>query len=123
LVADIVEISRGIVGNVRPQTSLKLDEGLPVQAMRDLETKYYLRISVADRPGVLAQIAEILGDLQISISSVIQKEADEVAQLAELVLTTHRARESSMQEAVKLLQGLEVVDEVGNMVRIEEFDE
>jgi homoserine dehydrogenase len=77
---------------------------------------------VADRPGVLAQIATVLGDLRISISSVIQKETDEVARRAELVLTTHRAKEASVQQAVRLLEALEVVNEVGNVVRIEEWD-
>ena len=121
VVADIVDIARNIVGNMRPPESLRLDEDVTLRPMQELETKYYLRMSVVDRPGVLAQITEVLGDLRISISSVIQKETDDVAQRAELVLMTHRAREDSMQQAVQRLQLLEVVQEIGNLVRVEEL--
>ena len=123
VIADIVDIARGIVARVKSPTSLSLDENIRVKPMLELETKYYLRVNVADRPGVLAQISKVLGDLQISISSVIQKETDDVAQRAELVLTTHRAKEASMQRALQLLEELDVVSEVGNMVRVEEWEE
>ena len=89
--------------------------------MRDLETKYYLRMNVSDSPGVLSQITKILGELQISISSVIQKEADDVAHTAEIVLMTHLAKEDSMQRALESLRGLQSVDEIGNMVRVEDW--
>ena len=121
VVADVVDIARNVAGNVIPPASLTLSEDMSISPMSDLETKYYLRLGVADRPGVLAQISKVLGDLQISIASVLQKETDEVAQAAELVLMTHRAREASMQQAVRLLEELEVVDEVGNLVRVEEW--
>ncbi len=91
--------------------------------MSELESKYYLRMNVADRPGVLAQISKVLGDMGISISSVIQKETDDLGQRAELVLMTHRAGEASMQQALELLQDLDVVQDIGNMVRVEEWGE
>lgn len=122
VVADIVDIARNLVGDVVPPAPLELSEDLRLRPIRELETKYYLRLNVADRPGVLAQIASVLGDLNISIASVIQKETDEVAQRAEIVLMTHRAEEDSMQRAIQLLEGLDVVSEVGNMVRVEEWD-
>ena len=123
LVADIVDISRNIVADARPPASLRLDEEIVVRPMPDLETKYYLRMSVADHPGVLAQITKTLGDLRISISSVIQKQTDEAAQRAEIVMMTHKANEASMQRAIRLLEELEAVHEVGNMVRVEDWDE
>ena len=88
--------------------------------MSELETKYYLRLSVADQPGVFAQIAKLLGDLEISIASVIQKETDEIAQRTEIVLMTHKAKEEAMQKAVQLLEHLEVVNELGNLIRVED---
>ena len=122
VVADIVDIARNLAGDVVPPEPLELSEDVRVRPIRELETKYYLRLNVADRPGVLAKIASVLGDLNISIASVIQKETDEVAQRAEIVLMTHRAEEDSMQRAIQLLEGLDVVSEVGNMVRVEEWD-
>jgi hypothetical protein len=59
--------------------------------------------------------------LSISIDSVIQKQTDATAQRAELVLMTHLTLESSMQQALRLLRDLEIVQEVGNMVRVEEW--
>ena len=121
VVADIVDIARNLAGNVVPPSPISLDETLAIRPMPELETKYYLRLNVADRPGVFAQIATTLGDLSISIASVIQKEADEAAHRAEIVLMTHRAKEAAIQEALRLLDGLDVVNEVGNLVRVEEW--
>jgi homoserine dehydrogenase len=78
---------------------------------------------VADRPGVLAQISQVLGDQHISISSVIQKEADPDAKSAEIVITTHPAQERSMQNAMVELSNLAVVKEIGNLVRIEDLND
>jgi homoserine dehydrogenase len=122
VVADIVDAARSLAGETAPPLALNLSEDVRIRPMSELETKYYLRLSVADRPGVLAQIAGVLGAMDISIASVIQKEADEVAQTAEIVLMTHRAREASMQQALRMLEELEVVAAVGNMVRVEEWD-
>ena len=121
VLADIVGIARNIVGKVTPPTPLKLSEDIGVRPILDIETKYYLRLNVADRPGVFAQIAKLLGDLGISIASVIQKGSDEAAQRAEIVLMTHKAKEASMQQALKLFGDLEAVNEVGNLVRVEEW--
>ncbi len=120
VIADIVDIARDIVGDVTPPVPMELSEDVRIRPIAELETKYYLRLIVADRPGVFARIARVLGDADISIASVIQKETDDVARRAEIVLMTHRARESSMQDAIRLLTDLDVVNEVGNMVRVEE---
>ena len=61
----------------------------------------------------------LLGDHQISISSVIQKEADSAAQTAEIVIMTHPAQEKAMQQALDELTHLAVVKEIGNFVRVE----
>lgn len=76
-------------------------------------------IHVADRPGVLAQMARILGDRQISIASVIQKEADPQAGTAEIVMMTHPARDAAVRAALDELERLDVVKEIGTWVRVE----
>ena len=70
-----------------------------IRSIDDLECQYFLRLNIADRPGVLAQIARILGDQNISIASVLQKDANPEAQTAEIVITTHPARELWVQRA------------------------
>ncbi|MEE8174637.1 MAG: ACT domain-containing protein, partial [Dehalococcoidia bacterium] len=90
-----------------------------IRPMSEIRTRYYLRMSVADHPGVLAQISKTLGDNLISISSVIQKGTDESAQTAEMVIMTHPAQEQAMQRALREMEGLAVVQEISNFVRVE----
>ena len=84
-----------------------------------VETRYYLRMNVADRPGVLAQISKVLGDNLISISSVIQKMTDTTNQTAEIVIMTHPAQEKGMQKALSELTQMDIVNEIGNFIRVE----
>jgi homoserine dehydrogenase len=88
--------------------------------MSDVETRFYIRLSIADKPGGLAQISKVLGDSQISIASAIQKNADIEVQAAEIVLMTHPAKESAMQQAMKELDNLAVVNEISNLIRVED---
>jgi len=119
VISDIVSEARDIVLNVGNRFQVKLDSGALIKPMSEIETRYYLRMNVADRPGVLAQITKVLGDHQISISSVIQKEADSATRTAEAVLMTHPAQEKAMQQALDELTHLTVVKEIGNFVRVE----
>lgn len=121
VIADIVDIARNLAGNVTPPPIGELSERTHVQPISELRTRYYIRLTATDRPGVLAQVGGVLGNRNISIASAIQKETDEVAQRAEIVLMTHRANESDMQQAIRELEALDTVAEVGNMVRVEEW--
>ena len=69
---------------------------------------------------MLAQISRILGDLGISIASVLQKDTFPQDRTAELVITTHPSREASVQEALRQVGSLAVVNRVSNMLRMEE---
>jgi homoserine dehydrogenase len=69
---------------------------------------------------VLAQIAQVLGDGQISIAAVLQRDTHPETESAEIVITTHPANEASMQNALKAMAGLDQVRRVSNMIRIEE---
>ena len=121
VVADILEIARNVVNGVRAPYETAPQDDKVIEPISELVTKYYLRLVVPDHPGVLAQIASVFAGLQISIASVIQKETDEDGGAAELVMMTHNAKEASMQQALKGLQGLEVVEEIGNLIRVEEW--
>jgi homoserine dehydrogenase len=119
VIADTVSAAQDIALGAGSRTRWKLETGKVIKPMSEIETRYYLRVKVADRPGVLAQIAKVLGDHQISILSVIQKEVDSVARTAEIVIMTHPAREEAMQLALKELRQLAVVEEIRNFVRVE----
>ena len=120
VVADIASAAQDIIYGVGSRVRWKLQPGKVIKPMSDLETKYYLRINVADRPGVLAQISKILGDHLISISLVIQKMTDSVARIAEIVIMTHPAKEAAMQQALEEVTRLPVVNEISNFIRVEE---
>jgi homoserine dehydrogenase len=119
VVADIVASAREIRLGVAAGSGWRLKEGRVIKPMSDVITRYYLRLNIADRPGVLAQIARVLGEHQISISSAIQKLADPVAETAEIVIITHRAQEKNMQSAISEFGKLTVVKEIGSFVRVE----
>ena len=119
VVADIVSSAQDISFGVGNRIKWKLESGKRIKPMAEIETRYYLRMNCADRPGVLAQISKILGDLKISIASAIQKEADIVAQSAEVVLMTHPSQEKAMQQALGKIAQLEAVKEISNFIRVE----
>ena len=119
VIANVVSAAQDIVLGVGSRARWKLEPGKRIRSMSEIETRYYLRLNVADRPGVLAQISKVLGDHLISIASVIQKETDSLAQTAELVIMTHPAKESAMQPALEMLAQLNVVKEVSNFIRVE----
>ena len=85
-----------------------------------IATQYYLRISVQDRPGVLAQVAGILGALDIGISSMIQPESAE-GEDASLVLMVHDATNGQMVRAVERIAALECVIKAPQVLRVENF--
>jgi homoserine dehydrogenase len=88
----------------------------PVLAIGDVETSYYLRMRVLDRPGVLADITRILADREISIEAMIQKEPSEGAEQTDIILLTHRSVERGVVEAIARIEALPTVR--GKVVRI-----
>ena len=119
VIADIVaaaqEFRRGVAG----RRGWRFDSGRVIKPMSEVEARYYLRLNIADRPGVLAQIARVLGNHEISISSAIQKLSDSLEETAEIVVITHSAPEKAMQAALNELAALPVVKEISNFVRVE----
>ncbi len=120
VLGDLVETARLVRDDAAPAGPRELSQHLGLRPIDALRTRYYIRLIVADQAGVLAQIARALGDENISIASVLQKDADEETQSAEIVIMTHPALESSVQRALLAIGGLDPVRRVGNMLRVEE---
>lgn len=123
IMADVMDAAHSVAaakaGRRGDRLPWRAGQPLPIRPMADLTTRYYLRMEVADQPGVLGQIARCFGDHSVSIASVIQKESDKVAQTAELVIMTHIAREESVQRTIKEVGKLAVVNRIGNLLRVE----
>lgn len=119
VVADLLDLAQAIVLGTRERKYWGLDSDVPVLGLDALESRYYLRVTVTDQPGVLAQIAHVLGANRVSIAAVNQKESDTGDGSAELVIMTHRARESAMRSAIDEIRALPVVVQVSSFLRVE----
>ena len=125
VVGDLIEVVRKMGSQSRSSVSQEWagpgnGAALTVRPIGDLQARYYIRLDVADNPGVLAQIAQVLGDGEISIAAVLQRDTDAEAGSAEIVITTHPAKGASMQDALQIMAGLSQVRRVSNVIRIEE---
>jgi homoserine dehydrogenase len=120
VVADVLNVAHGIAQGAPERFVWREDPAAAIMPMDEVRTRYYLRLRVADRAGVLAKITRVLGETYgISIASIIQKEANEADQTAEIVIMTHEAREADMRAALAEVGRLEVVTEVGTFLRVQ----
>lgn len=119
VLADVLDISRSLAEGAQPRWDPGHWRSGETLGLGALETRYYLRMTVVDQPGVLAQIARVLGEAKVSIAAVDQRETDQERGTAELALMTHRARELAVTGAIDTLQGLDEVIEVNAMLRVE----
>ena len=95
------------------------EEATSIVPIHGIQLRYYLRLLVSDRPGVLEQIARILAVEGISISSMIQLERDFQGGSVPLVFVTHEAREAAMQKAVTAIDALDAVKDEVRLIRME----
>ena len=121
VIADVVDIVRALTSdpeNRVPHLAFQPNElsDISVLPMEEVETAYYLRMQAIDRPGVLAEVTAILGDLGISIEAILQKEPEEGASHVPIIFLTQRVQEKNMNEAIAKIQNLDVID--GEITRI-----
>lgn len=121
VISDLIDIARN--GKNSPMLGFKKileGEGFSLMNSSEIETKYYVRMKVLDKIGVLAKIATILGDYNISIDSFLQK-ADRVdKELATMLFSTHTCKELDIQNAISELGDLDFCKEQPAMIRIED---
>jgi len=117
VVADIMDIARGV--RYKPFTLPVAQLAcLPFSGMDNLRCSYYLRLSVTDKPGVLAEVTGIFKDERISLRSFLQH-SHQPGETVQLVLTTHDTQESAMLRAMAAIAALGSVKEEPHMIRIE----
>jgi homoserine dehydrogenase len=121
VVSDILEVSRNLLSRSTGGAPLRLPTlhaERRIRAPGELRSRYYLRFGVVDRPGVLAQLATILGEHDISISEVVQEGARQENRPVAVVVTTHVAREADVQQALKRIDALDTVLDKTRLLRI-----
>ncbi|MDK9713319.1 MAG: homoserine dehydrogenase [Sulfuritalea sp.] len=96
-------------------------EDTPILPLSEVETSYYLRLRVEDKPGVLADITRILADQQISIDAMIQREPAEGESQTDIIMLTHITREKNVDAAISRIEALPVVKKRVIRLRMEEL--
>ncbi len=121
VIADLVDVTRMATAdpeNRVPHLAFQPDAvaAAPILPMAEVESGYYLRLRVEDKPGVLADITRILADQQISIDAMIQREPAEGEQQTDIILLTHVVRERQIDAAIARIEALPVV--TGKLIRL-----
>jgi homoserine dehydrogenase len=117
VVGDIMDVCRNLRHGSTGRVSCTCFEHRSMQPIAEVETRHYLRMTVQDKPKVLAAIATVLGDNGISIESVVQKATH--SGLAEIVWVTHEAAGLQVTQALEEIKRLPVVLNVANWLRVE----
>lgn len=117
VVGDIISAARNLRYGMSGRIGCTCFEHKRIKPITEVESKFYIRISVKDRPGVLASISGVFGNTNVSLASVIQKRLE--GDFAELVLITHKVQEANLWDALAVIGGLSVVAEVGSVIRVE----
>jgi len=121
VMGDVVMAARNRVHGGRGPRESKYAQ-LPIAPMGTICTRYYVSMTVKDRPGVLASVATEFGKREVSIAEVRQEgilDAHGQAAGARIVVVTHRATDAALSDTVTALAGLEAVQEVNSVLRLE----
>ncbi|MCB5191726.1 homoserine dehydrogenase [Methylobacillus arboreus] len=126
VVADLVDVTRTHTTDAHqrvPHLAFQPDQlvDLPILAIGEVSSAYYLRLRAVDKPGVLADVTRILGDRQISIDAMIQKEPQEGEDQADIIILTHVTIEKNMNDAIAAIEALPAISGSVTRLRMEEL--
>jgi homoserine dehydrogenase len=121
VIADLVDITRLATADPEhrvPHLAFQPNALTDIQIlpMSEITTSYYLRMHVADQPGVLAELTRILADGSISIDAMMQKEPAEGETHTDIIMLTHQTQEKNVEAAIAKMEALSTV--VGKVTRI-----
>jgi homoserine dehydrogenase len=127
VIADLVDVTRMHTADPEHRVphlafqpgSISDVKDVPILPMAEVETSYYLRLRVEDKPGVLADITRILADQQISIDAMIQREPGEGEEQTDIIMLTHLTREKNVNAAIVKMEALPVVKRKVIRLRLE----
>ncbi len=119
VVSDVLAICRDAKSPRCRSLSQWTERKLPIVPVEDIESRYYIRITALDEPGVMAKVSGVLGSKNISLSALLQHES-EPAKPVPVIIMTHMAREGSVREALAQIAELDVVSETPVCIRVAE---
>jgi len=119
VVSDVLNVASGWYGLAFEKMQLTPDrhESATLLDQDALRSRFYVRVNALDVPGTMAQVTHVLGEHDISLSTVLQHEAD-AGRFVPVVITTHEARQGDVTQALKHIKALEVIEGEPEMLRI-----
>ena len=127
VIGDLIDVARALSSDPSsrvPMLAFQADATteLPILPIDEVQTSYYLRLRVADEPGVLADVTRILADSRISINAMLQREPAEGENATDIVLLTHQTIEGQLRAAVSRIEALPTVLAKLILIRLEELN-
>lgn len=116
VVGDLFDIVRNIQAGCCGRIGCTCYKEIPVKSMDQIESKYFIRMQVEDRFGVLASVASVFGNNGVSIAQVIQQKKRETT--AEIVLITDSVEERHLKDAMKVFEGMSIIREISSLIRV-----
>ena len=116
VMGDLVDVARHIVNGSLGCSSCTCYKNIPVKKIGECESRFFMRIQVEDRPGVLASIASVLGNNGVSIAQLVQK--TRMPGTAELVIITDQVAERHFQDALTIFCSMSTVQKVSSLIRV-----
>lgn len=119
VIGDLMKAGRHLLHGTAGLNHRKILRRKAVKPIAEVETAFYARIQVYDRPGVFGRIANLLGDHDVSLS-LVRQPARSKEPLAEIVIVTHRVVEQNFRAAMAAIEALDVVDHISSIIRVED---
>lgn len=115
IMGDVIDVARDLEYGCTGRISCTCYKTIPVKEFGEVENKFFLRMQVKNQPGVLACIAKVFGDHQVSIARVVQKNAR--SERAELVIVTDKVKEDYLKDALQELECMDPIFEISSIIR------
>lgn len=116
IVGDVFDIARNIRYQCSGRISCTCYKELPIKQIGDIRSRYFLRMQVDDKPGVLASVASVLANNSVSIAQVIQKAKS--SETAEIVVITDSVEERHFNDSLAIFQGMSVIRKISSVIRV-----
>lgn len=116
VMGDIIDVTRNIVYNCNGRVGCTCHKNIPIKNIADTESKYFLRMQVEDKAGVLASVASVLGNNDVSLDRIIQRTKKE--NTAELVIMTSKVFEKNFRDSIAIFKGMSMIKEISSIIRV-----
>lgn len=116
VMGDVFEVAKNIACGITGSTHCGCYKKLPIKKIDDIVSRYFLRMEVEDKPGVLATVASVLGNNSVSIAQVVQKATS--GDDAEIVVITDRVRERHLKDALLTFEHMSIIKSVSALIRV-----